>query len=96
MTTPTGATLSGTLTCTSVESGLVEVVLGQREGRYITYGFGFKDVECDGTPQTWTIEVTRETGPFRGGKAFASVWVNACIGFHCAFDSEQVTVRLRH
>jgi hypothetical protein len=90
------ATLSGTVTCTGVESGFVEVSLEQRVGRFIIRGFDGTEVECDGTTRTWTIAVTGETGLFKGGKAVAAVFASACVEFFCAFDEEQVTIRLRH
>jgi hypothetical protein len=88
-------TVTGTATCTGAEDGFVEVSLEQRVGRFIIRGFGGTFVECDGAPQDWSVEVVGETGLFKGGKAVAFAFGEACGIFNCAFDFEQQNVSLR-
>jgi hypothetical protein len=88
------ATISGTVTCTEGDEAFIDVELEQRVGRFTVRGFGFAFVECEGTAQPWSAEVSG-SGQFKGGKAQASVFGDSCGQIDCAFDFEQRTVSLR-
>lgn len=89
-----GATISGTITCDEGAFAFIDLSASQRVGRFIVRGVGSTAIECDGTLQTWTIDVFPDTGLFKGGKVEVSVFAYACGEFDCGFDEEQVTVRL--
>ena len=90
------ATITGTVTCSEgAEFAFVDVSLSQRVGRFIIRGFGGTEVTCDGTSQAWSVEVFGETGLFKGGRAEAGVFAQACNVVLCSFDFEEATVRLR-
>ena len=88
------ATLTGTITCDEGAIAFVEASMRQSVGRFIISGFGFAETECDGTAQPWSLEITGETGLFKGGRAEVSVFASAC-DFDCGVDVEETTVRLR-
>ena len=89
------ATISGTATCTDASSGQIFVELSQQVGRFTVSGFGFAEVLCDGTPQSWSAEVIGSNGLFKGGRAVAFVSASACGEEFCGDDFEQVRVQLR-
>lgn len=89
------ATATGTATCTGAEDAFVEVGLEQRVGRFIIRGYGGTVVECDGSTQDWSVEVVGESGLFKGGRALATAFGEACGIVGCDFDFEQKTVSLR-
>jgi hypothetical protein len=89
------ATLSGTVTCSDGAVAFIDVSLEQRVGRRVISGFGGAFVECDGTSQPWSAVVVGENGLFKGGKAVAIVFGEACGLFDCGIDFEETTVRLR-
>jgi hypothetical protein len=92
------AIITGTVTCTSdepVEFTFIDVEVRQRVGRFTIAGFGSTDYICDGTTQTWAVEVFGETGQFRGGHAVSVTFAVACGEFFCGEDFEEQTVKLR-
>jgi Family of unknown function (DUF6299) len=92
------AIITGTVTCTSdepVEFTFIDVEVRQRVGRFTITGFGSTDFICDGTTQTWAVEVFGQTGQFRGGHAVSVTFAVACGEFSCGEDFEEQTVRLR-
>jgi hypothetical protein len=89
------ATITGTVTCTGqVDFAFIDIELRQRVGRFVVSGFGSTDFTCDGTTQSWSVEVFGFNGQFKGGQAVAVTSAIAC-GFDCGFDFEEATVRLR-
>lgn len=88
------ATLSGTITCDEGAFAFLEAVMRQGVGRFTISGYGFSEVECDGTAQPWTLEIVGDSGLFKGGTAEVSVYASACT-FDCGGDVEETTVRLR-
>ncbi|MEO5883905.1 MAG: hypothetical protein ABIQ58_00095 [Candidatus Limnocylindrales bacterium] len=92
------ATISGTVTCTGgpAEFSFIDVSLRQQVGRFFVDGFGFiEGFVCDGTVQTWSVEVFGFNGTFRGGKGLAVTFAVACGQFLCGFDFEERVVQLR-
>jgi hypothetical protein len=90
------ATISGTVTCTGqVDFAFLDVEVRQRVGRFVISGFGSTDFTCDGTTQSWSVEVFSSNGVFKGGQAVTVTFAVACGPIDCAFDEQQTTVRLR-
>jgi hypothetical protein len=90
------ATVSGTVTCTGqVDFSFLDVEVRQRVGRFVISGFGSTDFICDGTTQSWSVEVFPSNGVFKGGQAVTVTFAVACGPIECAFDEQQTTVRLR-
>lgn len=88
-------TLTGTVTCTDGAFAFIDIQLTQQVGRFTVRGFGFVQMECDGTAQPWTAEVFGDNGLFKGGHALAATFGQACNEFDCGFTFEETTVRLR-
>ena len=94
------ATLTGTYTCAPSEGGTVEyalldVQLTQRAGRVYIQGGGFVEpLTCDGTEQPWTITTEWSNGLFKGGKAEAQIFAEACGGGSCGFFEDVQAVKL--
>lgn len=88
-------TLTGTVTCTDGAFAFIDIQLTQQVGRFTVRGFGFVQMECDGTAQPWTAEVFGDNGLFKGGRALAVTFGQACGAFDCGFTFEETTVRLR-
>ena len=90
------ATISGTVTCTGdVQFAFLEVQLRQRVGRFIITGFGFIEFACDETTQPWSVEVFGDNGLFKGGRAVAVTFAEACGFLDCGFDFDEAIVKLR-
>jgi hypothetical protein len=90
------ATISGTVTCSAdADFAFIEAELRQQVGRFVITGFGGLDVLCDGTTQSWSMEVFGSNGLFKGGRAVAVTFAIACGLFDCGFDFEEQLVRLR-
>jgi Family of unknown function (DUF6299) len=90
------ATISGTVTCSSdAEFAFVDVELRQSVGRFVISGFGGIEVFCDGTTQSWSVEILGSNGLFKGGRAVAVTFAVACGVFDCGEDFEEATVFLR-
>ena len=91
------ATISGTVTCTGeVQFAFMDVELRQTVGRVSTItGISSLDVVCDGTTQSWSVEVFPISGRFAGGKALSVTFAVACGTFGCGTDYEERIVRLR-
>ena len=95
------ATVTGTYTCAPAEAGMIEfahldVTLTQRAGRVYIQGGGFLEpLTCDGTEQPWTITTTEwSNGLFKGGKADAQIWAEACGPGSCGFFDDTQAVKL--
>jgi hypothetical protein len=88
------ATITGTVICSPDAVVFIDAQVRQAVGRFTVSGFGFTELLCDGTEQSWSMEVFGETGKFKGGKAMSVVFAAAC-SFDCGFDSEEATIRLR-
>jgi hypothetical protein len=67
----------------------IDVEVRQRVGRFTITGFGSTDFICDGTTQTWAVEVFGQTGQFRGGHAVSVTFAVACGEFSCGEDFEE-------
>jgi hypothetical protein len=92
------ATITGTVTCTGqADFTFIQVQLTQRVGRFSVTGFGFLDFGfvCDGTTQSWSVEVFGSNGLFKGGRAASVTIAVACGLIGCGEDFEQTTVMLR-
>ena len=91
------ATISGTVTCsTNVEFAFIDMDLTQSVGRFSINGFGsVEDFACDGTAQPWSAEIFAFNGKFKGGRAVAFTFAQACDAFGCVQDVEETRVRLR-
>jgi hypothetical protein len=90
------ATVSGTVTCSAdADYAFIDVELRQNVGRFVVSGYGYADVWCDGTTETWSAEVIGSSGLFKGGSAVAVTFGVACNIADCAFDFEENNVRLR-
>jgi hypothetical protein len=94
------ATLTGTYTCAPSEGGTIEfasldVMLTQRAGRVYIQGGGYvEELTCDGTAQPWTITTEWSNGLFKGGKAEAQIWAQACGVGSCGIFEDVQAVRL--
>jgi hypothetical protein len=88
------ATISGTVTCSEGAFAFIDISLRQQVGRFTVRGFGFIEMQCDGTAQPWTVEVFGDTGQFKGGRSVALVFGVAC-DFDCGFTDQEATVHLR-
>jgi hypothetical protein len=90
------ATISGTVTCSAdADYAYIDVELRQHAGRFIVSGYGYADVWCDGTNQTWSSEVSGSSGLFKGGSAVVATSGVACNIADCVHDFEQNNIRLR-
>jgi hypothetical protein len=92
------ATISGTVTCTGdIAISFIEVELTRAVGHFSITGWG--EVEgfvCDGTTQSWSLDLLPSNGKFKGGHAVAAAFAAACDAeSRCDEDFEQTTVRLR-
>jgi len=92
------ATISGTFTCSGVaDFALVDVSLSQNVGRVATVqGENLVELTCDGSTQSWSVQITPFSGAFRGGKAASVSLAQACGPFDCSFDFQQHRVQLSH
>jgi hypothetical protein len=93
------ATVTGTVLCTG-DAFYTEIYLQltQTVGRFSIIGSGYLSPEafaCDGTVQTWSVDVVGITGQFKGGRAAAAVVAYACGEFDCGYDEVLQSVRLR-
>ena len=88
------ATISGTITCDADAFAFLDASASQRVGRFVVRGFGFVELVCDGSEQSWTMEIFGDTGQFKGGKVQVQVFAQACT-FECGFDEATATVSLR-
>jgi hypothetical protein len=83
-----GATLSGTITCTSGDSVTVFAGFTEVVGRTIQEATGSTGVSCTGAAQSWSVAATGQTGArFLPGRA--SAFVDGLDGTD--FTSMQIT-----
>lgn len=87
-------TLTGTIACDDGAFASLDASVRQPVGRFVVSGYGFTEVACDGTAQSWSMEVFGESGQFKGGTADAVVFGWACT-FDCGFDMQEASIRLR-
>lgn len=87
------ATISGTITCAADAFAFIFADVRQAVGRFTISGSGFTELPCDGTSQSWSMEIVPQSGQFKGGKAKTVVFGQAC-GFNCGNDQEEATIRL--
>jgi hypothetical protein len=91
--------VSGTISCAgAVEFTFVQVELRQPVGRGEVTGFGFVDVDCDGTVRPWSVEVFPEIGKkFAGGKAGTVTFALSCGPVFCSeyFNEHRVQLSRR-
>jgi hypothetical protein len=89
------ATLTGTVTC---DAGSTVSLNGQIVQPKIASGFGGTSVACDGTSQTYAIDVGPGIfGPaavFKPGKASAQVSTFTCDQFTCTTKFTDAIIRL--
>jgi hypothetical protein len=70
-------------------------MVSQRAGRVYIQGSGFLEpLQCDGSGQTWTVTTEWANGLFKGGKAEAQVYAEACGAGSCAAFQDVQSVRL--
>jgi hypothetical protein len=86
------AMLRGTVTCSQPTTVGIEGGLRQRSGRLFIFGYGFTELECDGSA-TFELPMTGDNGLFVGGKADAQVVAYSFDDFDAYAFAEQ-TVRL--
>jgi hypothetical protein len=90
------ATITGSVTCTGqADFAFIDLEVRQRVGRFVISGFGSTDFTCDGTTQSWSVEVVPSNGVFKGGQAVTVTFAVACGPIECGFDEQQTTVKLR-
>ncbi len=90
------ATVSGTASCAAGSFAFLGGSLTQSVGRVATItGFGSlsSPITCDGEPHQWSLVVTPWSGLFRGGKAQATISLDAC-SFTCDFEQVTRTIQL--
>ena len=88
------ATISGTITCDADAFAFIFADVRQAVGRLVTIsGSGFTELPCDGTSQSWSMEIVPQSGQFKGGRAMTVAFGQAC-GFACGNDQEEATIRL--
>lgn len=94
------AVITGTYTCAASDEGEVDfafldVQLTQRAGRVLIQGGGFQEsLQCDGTEQPWTADIEAFNGLFKGGKAEAQVFAEACGADSCGSFEDVQAVKL--
>jgi hypothetical protein len=91
------ATVSGTATCAGEPFFTdVSTELTQQAGRFTVRGRNtISGILCDGTPQSWSMEILPNGGKFAGGKAASVTNALACGSFDCGTDSEERAIVLR-
>ena len=78
-----------------VEFAFLDVQLSQRAGRVFIQGSGFVEpLSCDGTQQPWTVTTEWSSGLFKGGKADAQIFAEACGAESCGSFQAVTTVTL--
>ena len=95
------ATLTGTYTCAPsgadmIEFTVLDVMLSQSAGRVYIQGGGYVEpLACDGTAQAWTVTTDWANGLFKGGRAEAQIFAQACgVGGSCGFFDDIQAVKL--
>jgi hypothetical protein len=91
-----GASISGTITCSSAaDFSELNVSLTQSVGRITVHGLGFDNPSCGPEPASWTAFVPADNARFSGGFSAANVSAFACNAFSCGDTFAAETVRLR-
>lgn len=86
------AMLYGTVTCSEPTMVGIEGGLRQRSGRLYIFGWGFNEVQCDGSA-SFELPIMGDNGLFTGGKADAQVIAYSYDDFDAFVFTEQA-VRL--
>lgn len=91
-----GATVRGTLTCTGdVVFSFIDVSMRQKVGRLFIDGEGaIEGFTCDGTPQTWSVDIFPFNGIFKGGRTATFSFAAACDNFQCGVGFAETVVSL--
>lgn len=89
--------LAGTVTCLGADviDGALDVFARQKVARSYAEGGDSYSLGCDNTLRSWMVEITPETGLFKGGRAYVSVFASACTEMLCGSDLTQLTVGVR-
>ncbi len=66
------------VTCEAGRTGFVHVEITQARGRHVANGFGFTEVDCEGTTQTVNVVVTADGGAFKRGPALVRAHLGVC------------------
>jgi hypothetical protein len=89
------ATITGTLTCTTVASfAEVSITVRQSIGRFIIHGSTFGPAECGPAPTAWKLTVVGDNGRFAGGNATVDAQAFACDNKESC-DDQFVTASVR-
>lgn len=88
-------TISGTITCDADAFAFIDASASQKVGRFVIRGFNFTELLCDGSEQSWTMEIFGDNGLFKGGKVEVLAFGQACNEVDCGFDEATATVSLR-
>jgi Family of unknown function (DUF6299) len=68
--------VTGTLQCTAGETANVSVTVSQDRGQQTATGFGFANIACDGSVQSWGATVSTSS-PFKNGPAGAVAFASS-------------------
>jgi hypothetical protein len=90
------ATVHGTITCTgSPEFSFIDVTMRQKVGRLFIDGEGFiEGFACDGSTQTWSVDIFPFNGIFKGGRTATVTFASACDAFQCGDGFAETIVKL--
>jgi hypothetical protein len=86
------ATLTGTVTC---DAGSTAELLAQIVQSNTATGFGRIVVPCEGTSQSYTIDVGAVADPYKSGQASAQVSMFACSEGTCTSTSTDAIIHLK-
>jgi hypothetical protein len=92
------AIISGSVTCTGgpTDFSFIDVFVRQQVGRIFIDGFGsIEGFECDGSEQSWTVEVFGQNGIFKGGKSLTATFALACGPFLCGESFVEHVIQLK-
>ena len=73
----------------------LDVDLTQRVGRLKIRGYGYAELECDGTTRPWSVDITGDNGLFKGGKTASVTMGYACGDYDCNVSFLESTVQLK-
>lgn len=91
------ATIRGTVTCTGgpADFSFIDVFVRQKVGRLFIDGEGFiEGFTCDGTTQSWSVDVFPFNGIFKGGRTATVTFALACGEFLCGEGFDESIVYL--
>lgn len=85
-------TLTGSVTCSEGSFLGLDASVTQAVGRVKINGYGYTELECDGTAQPFSMNIWSDNGIFKGGKAATVTFAFACGEFACGEDYQEQTV----